>query len=212
MNKLFCNHSRWGRWKGNDSENSLFLFFCVCVMVEHKRLRGEASNPLAGVEKFSHLIKFLSTVSLTFLSASEWNVNSNDFPRAIVKIYLISTQPFILSVILPFSFAARGIVQNLIKKRYERGKSDYSNEVRRLMLNCDFWFRNQERKRKKSVTESFATKIFSMFTDIKISYISRSLSFNLCWFRWIYFPHLRRLKYWRNKFSTMMKKMWSREG
>lgn len=38
---------------------------------------------------------------------------------------------------------ARGIVQKLIKKQkkcYERGKSDYSNEVRRLMLNCDFWF------------------------------------------------------------------------
>lgn len=36
-------------------------------MAEHKILRGKASNPLAG-ERNSHLIKFLSTVSLTLLT------------------------------------------------------------------------------------------------------------------------------------------------
>ena len=76
------------------------ILFCVFVMVEHKSFWGKLQIHSQG--RNSHLIKFLSTVSLT-LAVNEMLIRMNLLVQW-KKNYLISTQPFISSVLLsPFA-------------------------------------------------------------------------------------------------------------
>lgn len=115
----------------------------------------------------------------------EWNVNSNDVRGIFSEQWKIILSLF-NHLLHHFSFFLLYTPRHdskLIKKQKKilrESKSDYSNEVRLVVLNCDFWFLSllseSRVKWKKKITD---WKFFdwNIFNEMK-------KDFCLCWFRW----------------------------
>ena len=89
--------------------------------------------------------------------------------------------PYSSRLCVPLSLS-RVVLQKLIKKQKKStARSDYSNEVRLVVLNCDFWFlmtRTGKAKKGKIIQKAVFSSKFP--SKIKIS----NFFLCLCWFRW----------------------------
>lgn len=130
-----------------------------------------------------NLIKLLSSISLT--------------PHPTVNEMLIRCFKKEFREVWKKSFY-RVVMQKLIKRGKRESKSDYSNEVRLEMLNCDFWYLlcrlHEERKKLLKVL-----RLWNVFFCWDKNFIC------LCWFLVKYSPHPHGShppQYWLSKFGT----------